>query len=239
MAALGFEIIVPILGKPGMIPFTITGAESQVISFTLKPGEKVVSEPGTMLLMSDNTSTDVKCGGCSRACTGEGCCVVEYLNKAEQPGFVSLTPNFPGKVFPINLPDVGGNFITQGGAYFANTGDVNVKVDCDCNPCSCCCGGLGMVRQKSSGTGTVFINASGTVLSKKLAPGEVLLVDTSSVVGFEESVKLGIKSTGGCCNCCCGGEGMFNTALTGPGMVIIQSMSEAKYRMAVAPPPPP
>jgi uncharacterized protein (AIM24 family) len=59
------------------------------------------------------------------------------------------------------------------------------------------------------------MNASGTVLTKTLAEGETILVDTDSVVGFQESVKMGVKSTGGCCNCCCGGEGMFNTALTG------------------------
>ena len=66
-----------------------------------------------------------------------------------------------------------------------------------------------------SGSGTLFMTASGTVLTKVLGDGEVLLVDTDSVVGFQESVKMGIKSTGGCCNCCCGGEGLFNTALTG------------------------
>lgn len=239
MAALGFEILVPPVPMEGAIPYTITGAESQVISYTLKPGEKVTGEPGTMLLMSDNTSTDVKCGGCQRACTGESCCTVEFHNHANDDGFVSLTPNFPGKVVPVQLPSVGGTFIAQGGAYFASTGDVDVSVDCDCCSCSCCCGGMGMIRQKASGNGTLFMTASGTVLTKTLADGEVLLVDTDSVVGFQESVKLGVKSTGGCCNCCCGGEGMFNTALTGPGMVVIQSMSEHKYKMAVAPPPPP
>lgn len=238
MAALGFEILVPCVPLPGAIPYTITGAESQVISFTLKPGQRVTGEPGTMLLMSDNTSTDVKFGGCQRSCTGEGCCIVKFHNKAHEDGFVSLTPNFPGKVIPIQLPDVGNTFIAQGGAYFASTGDVNVSVDCDCNCCSCCCGGMGMVRQKASGSGTLFMNASGTVLTKTLADGERLLVDTDSVVGFQETVKMGIKSSGGCCNCCCGGEGMFNTVLTGPGLVVIQSMSEGKYKRAVAPPPP-
>jgi hypothetical protein len=48
--------------------------------------------------------------------------------------------------------DVGNTFIAQGGAYFASTGDVNITVDCDCNCCSCCCGGMGMVRQKASGS---------------------------------------------------------------------------------------
>jgi uncharacterized protein (AIM24 family) len=239
MAALGFEILVPPVPSEGSIPYTITGAESQVVSFTLKPGQRVTGEPGTMLLMSDNTSTDVKFGGCQRCCTGEAPCIVRFHNEAATDGFVSLTPNFPGKVIPVQLRTVGGTFISQGGAYFASTGDVSVTADCDCCSCSCCFGGMGMIRQKSSGTGTLFMTASGTVLTKTLADGEVLLVDTNSVVGFQETVKMGVKSSGGCCNCCCGGEGLFNTRLTGPGMVVIQSMSEGKYKRAVAPPPPP
>jgi hypothetical protein len=39
MAALGFEILVPAVPLPGAIPYTITGAESQIVSFNLKPGE--------------------------------------------------------------------------------------------------------------------------------------------------------------------------------------------------------
>lgn len=44
----------------------------------------------------------------------------------------------------------------------------------------------------------------------KHAAGEVLLADTEAIVGFAGSVEYGVRSTGGCCNCCCGGEGMFN-----------------------------
>jgi uncharacterized protein (AIM24 family) len=86
------------------------------------------------------------------------------------------------------------------------------------------------------GTGTLFLAAGGTVLTKQLAPGEVLVVDTSSVVGFQSSVKFGVRLAGGCCTICCGGEGMFNSTLTGPGLVVVQSMSFEKYKLAVAPP---
>ena len=53
----------------------------------------------------------------------------------------------------------------------------------------------------------------GVIAHKVLAPGETLLVDTRSLVAWEDSVEFGVESTGGCMNCCCSGEarrrGMF------------------------------
>ena len=53
-------------------------------------------------------------------------------------------------------------------------------------------------------------------------------------MAWEESAKLGIRTAGGCCTCCCGGEGMFNTTLTGPGKVVFQSMSIEKFKAALS-----
>lgn len=131
---------------------------------------------------------------------------------------------------------MGGSYVCKKGAYFSHIGDVSVTIDCDCNPLTCCFGGMGMVRQKIEGNGTIFLSAGGTVLQKQLQDGERLVVDTDSVVGWQPSASLGIRTAGGCCTCCFGGEGMFNTTLTGPGHVVVQSMSFEKYKRAVAPP---
>jgi len=76
--------------------------------------------------------------------------------------YVSLTPNFPTKkIIPVDLssPDVDGKLICQQQAFMASHGDVNINMDVDCNMTRCCCGGMGLVRQKIKGTGTVFLNA--------------------------------------------------------------------------------
>ena len=117
----------------------------------------------------------------------------------------------------------------------SSVGHADVTADCDTNPITCCYGGLGQCRQKTSGDGTVFYTAGGTVLQKTLAPGEKVVVDASSIVGFEESVKFGVKPTGACCSCCFAGEGCCYGTLEGPGLVIVQSMSFEKYLNAVAP----
>lgn len=112
-----------------------------------------------------------------------------------------------------------------------------IAADFDCCSATCCYGGLGCVRQGATGSGTVFYAAGGTILQKTLAPGERIIVDATSIVGFQESVQYGLKFAGGCGGLCFGGEGCFYGTLTGPGLVMVQSMSFEKYVRAVAPPP--
>lgn len=215
--------------------YTLTGANSQVLSISLKANEKAFSEPGSMMMMSDGVVMGVSCGNCSRTCVGESCCNISYTNKG-QDGFVALTPSFPAKIVPVDLNTCGNHLIAKGGSYMAHLGKVDLVADFDCNCSKCCCGGMGFARQSLKGDGTVFLTGGGTIVMKVLQANESLIVDTTSIVGFQSSVKLAIKKAGGCCTMCCGGEGLFNSVLTGPGLVIIQSMSFEKYKHAVAPP---
>jgi uncharacterized protein (AIM24 family) len=139
--------------------------------------------------------------------------------------YVGLTPNFPGKIVPIEF----GKHIDVNHALYAQNGSSlgdGIKVGCDYdNNCIiCCCAGFGCCRQKITGTqdDIAFIAAGGTLIYRKLEPDEVVVVDTRSIVAIEESVKLGIVSNGNFCTCCCGGEGCFSTTLTGPGKVFLQ-----------------
>lgn len=186
--------------------YEITGPDSQILSFTLKPGEKVDAEPGSMMFMSQDISIATKMVGCCRCCAGESCCKVIFENSGNEDAVLGLTPNYPSKVVPVYLPSTNNSLIVQQGSYIASTGDVEISANADFNCCRCCCAGFGFIRQKLSGTGTVFLAAGGTIITKMLAPGETILVDETSVVGFAETATLGIRSTGGCCNCACGGK---------------------------------
>lgn len=229
-----FQILVPEVSNN--FKYSITGADSQVITLGVNPGDRIEASPGSMLMLSSDISTNVECGKCTRVCTGETLCKVIFTNKGASEGFVALTPDFPAKVVPVELSRVG-TLITKQGAYMGSQGEVSVTADCDCNIATCCCGGLGFIRQKASGNGLLILAASGTVVQKNLAAGEKIIIDTTSLVGYQESAKLGIQKAGGCCTMCCGGEGLFNTTVEGPGLVIIQSMSFEKYKAAVAPLP--
>lgn len=218
--------------------FQISGADCQVLTVAMGGGEKVISQPGALMFMSPAVKTSMECGNCSRLCVGETCCKTVFHNDSREEGFVSLTPSFPAKVIPVDLNTVGGRLIAKGGAYMSHLGTVELSATWDCCPTTCLWGGMGIARQGITGTGTVFLEAGGVVLTKVLAASEVLVVDTDAIVGFQDTVTLNVRMQSSIPMCCYGGEGCFNTTLTGPGLVILQSMSFEKYRAAVAPPPP-
>lgn len=159
-----------------------------------------------------------------------------YKNTTSKPGFIGLTPNFPAKVVPVDL-QVHKKLFLQKGAYFSSIGNMEVSANCDLNCCRSALGGMGCIRQQAEGTGTIFLGGGGTVVSKILTEGETFVVDEEAVLGYENTVDVGIRFAGGCCTCCFAGEGMFLTTMTGPGLILLQSMPFGKFVNAVRPPP--
>jgi len=131
----------------------------------------------------------------------------------------------------------GSNVIAKRGAYFCHIGDISLKATYDCCPTTACCGGLGFARQHLSGKGTVFLTAGGVVLTKVLEMGETIVCDTDAIVAYQDTVTVTVAMQDSLCVCLYGGEGCFNTTLTGPGLVVVESMSFIRYKNAVAPPP--
>jgi len=218
--------------------YAITGNESQVLTIALRSGETCKGEPSSMMYLTSGVSQAVSCDGFFDRClSGESCCVLNFTNEEGGPGYAALTPSDPlGKVIPVDLsdPSVGGSLIAQQGTYMAHYGDVSINFDCDCNFMRCCCGGAGLVRQKIEGSGTVFLGATGTIVQKVLAPGEVMVMDTNCILAFSNQCKLDIKKAGGLVGMIGGGEGIFNTTLTGPGLAIVQSMNKTLFLGALA-----
>jgi uncharacterized protein (AIM24 family) len=191
--------------------YAITGHESQVLTVRLPEGGQVRGEPGTMFYLSDGVSQRISFDDCfKRCCTGEDCCVVDFVNTGSQSAFTSLTPSFPtAKVVPVDLssPHVGGSLIAQKSAFMASYGDVRIQVDLDCNFLRCCCGGMGMIRQRLVGQGTAFLSSTGTMVQKVLQPNETILVDTFCILAYAGTCTFNIKRTGGILGMVGGGEG--------------------------------
>ena len=51
-----------------------------------------------------------------------------------------------------------------------------------------------------------------------------MIIDTGYLAAMEASCTMDVKTTGGVKNALFGGEGIFNTVVTGPGKIYIQSM---------------
>lgn len=228
------------------IQYAIAGHESQVLTIQFdQPGDHCQSEPGTMMYLSSGISQSVRCDCstcCQRICVGETCCLLHFTKESSSsypsnsaPSYCALTPNFPtAKVIPIDMSTVNGVLICQKGAFMASCGGtVQIEMSLDCNCLRCCCGGLGMIRQKLVGTGIVFLNGTGTMVQKMLAPDETILIDTNCLMAFAGSCKMDLRRAGGIMGMMGGGEGIFNTTITGPGLVVVQSMNEITFKKAL------
>ena len=229
--------------------FTVVGTDCQVVQIPLQAGQVVTCEPGAMCNMSDGVTVSTAMGGLmggfSRGFSGESLFLNEYTNAAQAPGYIGITPSFPGQVIPIHLPSVGGQMICKRGCYMGHLGArgaCNVAVTLTRRLSAGCVGGLGFFLQSVTGQGWAFLNAGGTIVQKVLQPGESIRVDTRSVVAFTANVDYDVATSGDCAVMCCGGEGIFNakfTATNSPGLVLVQSMSLEKLKALFARPRPP
>ncbi len=87
--------------------------------------------------------------------------------------------------------------------------------------------------EKLEGEGIAFLHAGGHVVQRELN-GEKLRVDTGSVVAFTDGIKFDIERTGGLKSMMFGGVGMFPTALSGTGIVLLQSLPFERLARRIA-----
>lgn len=183
---------------------------TQVVTVMVPPGQKLVSEPGAYMFMSNNIDLGAHCAPNAFkrcCCMFESCFQLEFDNTGGGTEYVGLTPTFPAKVVALDL-NKQGRMIVKNGGYMAGMGEVDMNLRTDCCSSTCCCSGLGCCQQLLSGQGTAFVAAGGTIMEKDLAPGEVIRIDNTSILAFSENADLAVEFQG-CCACCCGGECFF------------------------------
>lgn len=210
----------------------------QMLQVLLKPGQVITAQPGSLTMMSGELAPGVESGGCGQACTrcccaGESIFRLSFENKTPSKQFIALSPSQPGKIIPINLDHYSGMTLKRGSFLGAIGRNWRFKVKTVRNVGTGCCGGQGFFLSELYGRGTAFIHAMGTVETLRLKPGEQIVLDNSSLVAFEKGIKYDIRRNGGCLMCCCGRMGLYNVVLTGPGLVIVQSLSMERLRRSI------
>lgn len=78
--------------------------------------------------------------------------------------------------------------------------------------------------QKLSGEGIVFVEIDGSTVEYDLAPGQQMIVDTGYLAMMDATCSMDITAVKGAKNMFFGGEGAFNTVITGPGKIVLQTM---------------
>ena len=217
--------------------YEIKGGVFPVVVCKLERGEQMVTEKGSMVWQSPNVKMETKGGGLgkmfAKAFSGES--IFQNIYTAEGgEGMIAFGSSFPGRIVPLTIGP-GKEIILQKSAFLAAETSVNLDIFFNQKLGSGFFGGEGFIMQKLSGNGTAFIEIDGEVVEYDLANGEQIVVDTGNVAGFEPSVSMDIKQVAGLKNKFLGGEGFFNTLLTGPVKVWIQTMPISGVANALRP----
>ena len=89
--------------------------------------------------------------------------------------------------------------------------------------------------QRISGQGIVFAEFDGHVIEYNLQPGQQIIIDTGHLAAMEATCNMDIQSVPGMKNILFGGEGLFNTVITGPGRIWLQTMPISNVAGAIRP----
>lgn len=205
--------------------YEIKGNNLPYVEIILEKGETLHTEQGAMSWMSDTLAMKTNAGGSlgkafSRVFSGESMFQNTYTATNDND-FIALSSCFPGQILAI---DVGERpIIAQKRAFLARENSVNMSIFFQRKIGAAFFGGEGFIMQKFSGSGIVFLEIDGSLVEKDLNFGESIVLDTGYLAAMEDSVKFEIITVKGIGNVIFGGEGLFNTKVTGPGKVWIQS----------------
>ena len=206
--------------------YEIKGGSFPVVICNLESGEKMITEKGSMAWMSPNMQMETKGGGLgkmfSKAFSGESMFQNHYTAMGGN-GMIAFTSSFPGEIKVVEIGP-GKEMIVQKSSFLASEASVELSIHFQKKLGAGFFGGEGFIMQRLSGNGLAFVEIDGELVEYILKPGQQLIVDTGNVAGFEPSVKMDIRAVSGAKNVLFGGEGLFNTVLTGPGRVWLQTM---------------
>ena len=216
--------------------YEVKGEPMPVVICTLEAGERMITESGSMVWMSPNMQMDTSAGGLGKAFgrmfSGEN--IFQNIYTAQGgPGLIAFAASFPGSIRAIEItPDK--PVVCQKAAFLAATDGVQLSVFFQNKALTGFFGGEGFIMQKLSGHGIAFIEIDGSAVEYRLEAGQRLIVDTGNVAMMDSTVSMDIQRVKGAKNMLFGGEGLFNTVVTGPGNVVLQTMPLSSFASTIA-----
>ena len=216
--------------------YEIKGGAFPVVVCELADGEQMITEKGSMVWMSPNMQMDTRGGGLgkifSKAFSGES--MFQNIYTARGAGMIAFGSSFPGQIKAVTIAP-GQDMILQKTAFLAAEPGVELSIHFNKKLGTGLFGGEGFIMQRLSGSGVAFAEIDGELVEYELREGQQIVADTGNVAGFTAGVKMEIQQVPGMKNKLLGGEGLFNTLLTGPGRVWLQTMPSSSVAASIRP----
>ncbi|WP_312279220.1 TIGR00266 family protein [Oscillibacter sp.] len=207
--------------------YKIEGQTLPVVICQLNAGESMITERGSMSWMSPNMQMETTSNGgmgkaLGRMFAGEGMFQNRYTAKGG-PGMIAFASSFPGDIRVFEI-EPGRELVLQKSGFLASEESVELSVFFRKKLGAGLFGGEGFIMQKLSGRGIVFAEFDGHIVEYDLAAGQSMVVDTGYLAAMDATCSMDIQTVPGMKNVIFGGEGLFNTVVTGPGRVYLQTM---------------
>ncbi len=153
--------------------YEVSGTLMQTVAIDLAPGETVYSQTNTMAWMNDQISMNTHTGGglfsgIMRTFGGGSLFVTEFT--ANGNGHVAFAPRFPGTIIPALL-QAGQSLICRKETFLVAEKSVTLETVWQRKVGAGFFGGNGFVLQKVTGPGVVWLDLSGELVERDLAPG--------------------------------------------------------------------
>ena len=217
--------------------YTVLGNDLPAVSCNLAPGESMITERGSMCWMSPNMQMETAAGGLGKAFgrmfSGEA--IFQNIYTAQGgPGMIAFASSFPGSIRPIQIGP-GREVIAQKSAFLASERGVQLSVHFQKKLGAGLFGGEGFIMQRLSGNGIAFLEIDGAAIEYDLQPGQQMIVDTGYLAYMDATCFMDIQTVPGLKNKLFGGEGLFNTVITGPGRIVLQTMPISGVAASIRP----
>ena len=216
--------------------YEIKGGAFPVVVCELADGEQMITEKGSMVWMSPNMQMDTRGGGLgkmfSKAFSGES--IFQNIYTARGAGMIAFGSSFPGQIKAVTIAP-GQDMILQKTAFLAAEPGVELSIHFNKKLGTGLFGGEGFIMQRLSGSGVAFAEIDGELVEYELREDQQIVADTGNVAGFTAGVKMESQQVPGMKNKLLGGEGLFNTLLTGPGRVWLQTMPISSVAASIRP----
>ena len=218
--------------------YRIEGDTLPVVICQLSGGESMITEGGSMAWMSPNMKMETTTNGgigkaIGRLFSGEKLFQNVYTAMGGE-GMIAFASSFPGSIKAFNIAP-GQDMIFQKKSFLASESTVSLSVHFNKKIGSGFFGGEGFILQRVSGSGVAFAEFDGHVIEYELAPGPQIVIDTGHLAAMTPGCQIDIQTVPGVKNILFGGEGIFNTVITGPGKVWLQTMPIANVAGVLSP----
>ncbi len=218
--------------------YNIVGEPMPVVICELSGGESMITEKGSMVWMSPNMQMSTNAGGgigkaFGRMFSGESMFQNVYTAQGGD-GMIAFAASFPGSIRAVEVSD-DRPVVVQKSGFLASEEGINLSIFFQKKAGAGFFGGEGFIMQKLSGRGTAFVEIDGYAVEYELAPGQSIIVDTGNLAMCDATCTIDVQQVKGVKNILFGGEGLFNTVVTGPGKVVLQTMPVTGFAGAIAP----